>query len=1075
MKQKERSMQSFNTLKQLSTNIEKQTDFKKFCSDYFATSQSLFFVNQIASASLAGGGAFSLQGAYGSGKSSLAMFTLSQLSSADQVLPKKLRAGPMASRVQQQGGLLVVPIVASARPLAVSILIGLQRSAKTYKNIKSKALQTCLKLKPNMVDHDQLTSLLISAAKEVKDQKKVGILFMIDEFGRQLEHIVASKVMADLHLLQAIAEMTGIEDSPLTLIIIQHHGLEQYSTNLLSEQKAEWDKVRGRFKEITLSNTETDTANIIARLFPKRSGKLKALAIRKWNSQITLPVLRDQSFKTASEQCAPLHPITIVILSRLAKLLGQNDRTVVGWLTSNMESGFPTIAQQTTEQWIYPACLFTHFFGDVQMIPSNPVLARRCAAIHSVYDRLDDDVATTLMLQTIALLNFCSGGGLGANEATIRACLPSKIDFEKSIKKLEEKSFVIYRKHRQEFFVWEGSDYDLYGRIRATIDHLATDLVSNLNQREDSRFLAHAHLINTGNSRMTDLVWLDADQPVPAPTTDAPRILVWLESMPQKKEARPIDVCGVVNAQGLAGVIHEMAAIQHLLEHDQDLQDDLTAQREIGRLLAFHEQQVVAQIDSILNTENTWSVGRKKFIDLQKALSATMDKTYPKAMILHSDLINRNRVSGQVTSAIRLLIEAMHAHSDKELLGIKKFPAERSIYDSLLLKKKLHVQDAKKGWHLTLDRKIVEPDIAEIIDSLAKHFATSKDDAKPTAITTVVELFSAPPYGLKHTPTLLLCVLFLLLNRDQAELYEDDAYLPKWGPQTLVRMLRSPKSFAISTSTPKIVSVNTLKQYHLAIGSSENVTSPINMARDLLIRYEGLSTYSRQTKTVSKKVDAFRRAINIAKSPGDMLFSTIPSALGFSTFPATDVEIKRYCKAIKNVWSQLESVGDKLISQFTNALLEASGCEKIVKARKKMAQQAKKIRQSNMVYHVHEQFLRAVLDDVDDAEWLKNILNNGLGIRMAIETWSDADAAHAEFLLRHNLLGLRDSAELLSDCIGKNTHSGKKKLAFAVFWMPVEMENEKEQESINELEILVKKIPREKRLKSIMTLAKQQS
>ncbi len=1058
--------------RQLSANIERSIDFEEFNQDYFPTKQSLFFVNQVANASLAGGSAFSLQGAYGSGKSSLALFALAQLAVTDRNLPKTLQAGVAVGRLRKQGGLLCVPLVASARPLSTSILTGLQKAAKANKSIRSKALQSCLKLDPNEVENGQLIRLLLSIAGDVKGRGKAGLLLVIDEFGRQLEHIVASKVMADLHLLQALAEMTGTETSPLTLIIIQHHGLEQYSASLLNEQKSEWDKVRGRFREITLNNTETDTAHIIARPLSGRCNINKHLVVKRWSRQIALPALREPDFKAAAKQCVPLHPITIVVLSRLAKLLGQNDRTVVGWLTSSAEAGFAAVAERAAGQWVNPASLFAHFFGDVQMTPSNPVLARRCAVIQSVCDRIGDDPLATMMLHTIALLNFCGGGGLAANEATIKACLPNTIDFEKTIRALEEKSFVIYRKHRQEYLVWEGSDYDLHGKIAETIDHLENDLASALNQRDQTRVLAHAHLIKTGNSRVADLVWLNAGQPVPASTTRVPRILVWLDSMPANATASGVDVCGTVNAQGLAGTMSEIAAMHHLLEHDQNLRADLASQKEMRRLLDFHEQQMAAGVDSLLNAEGEWYAYEISHTHLQNALSAAMCTTYDQAMELHSDLVNRNHVSGQVTSAIRLLIGAMYSHADEELLGIAQFPAERSIYDSLLLKKNVHVQGSDQRWRLTLDNSDnnIAPDLANIIGALAKLLAESNSD-RPVDVPTIIGLFEDPPYGLKRMPTLILCVLFLLLNRDRVELYEDENYLPTWGPTTLVRLVRSPVSFAMSTAAPQVASTYVLGQYHKAINNDDSAASPINLVRDLLVRYEGLTAYARQTKTVSKSADAFRRAVYIARSPSDLLFSTVPDALGFSAFPTTNEEVEKYCRTLDYVWAELERVDAELIARFSGVLLKISSCERMAQAQIALVDQASRLTQSDMVYHVHEQFLLAVLKDADGDEWLKGILNNGLGMRTSIGAWNDEEAAHAEFLLRRNLLGLRDAAELLSDCAHEDVRRDGNKMAFAVFWNPLRSEDQKEKKVLDELITLLKEMPNARRLQNIVNLA----
>jgi len=75
--------------------------------------------------------------------------------------------------------------------------------------------------------------------------------------------------------------------------------------------------------------------------------------------------------------------MTVILLSRLSKVIGQNDRTVVGWLTCNMDTGFHAERTKQHGGWLYPDTLYEHFFGDVPLAPANPTFAKRFAAIHT--------------------------------------------------------------------------------------------------------------------------------------------------------------------------------------------------------------------------------------------------------------------------------------------------------------------------------------------------------------------------------------------------------------------------------------------------------------------------------------------------------------------------------------------------------------------------------------------------------------------------------------------------------------------------------------------------------------------
>ena len=136
---------------------------------------------------------------------------------------------------------------------------------------------------------------------------------------------------SDLHLLQGIAEATGQADAPLSVVIIQHYGLEHYGSRFFGSRRREWEKVRGRFWEIVLDNTETDAAHIAGQILAAR-GTHSSEPTPIHNEGSSAPrFLHDAAFMSAARRCAPLHPMTLVLLSRLARLLGhRTERSLAG-------------------------------------------------------------------------------------------------------------------------------------------------------------------------------------------------------------------------------------------------------------------------------------------------------------------------------------------------------------------------------------------------------------------------------------------------------------------------------------------------------------------------------------------------------------------------------------------------------------------------------------------------------------------------------------------------------------------------------------------------------------------------
>ena len=259
----------------------------------------------------------------------------------------------------------------------------------------------------------------LSVAQGRRDSAGGGFFWLLRVRGR---HWSRSLVRGNVHgppPAQEIAESTGRVDAPLTLAIVQHHGLGHYTDKLIGDDRTEWEKVRGRFREIVLQNSEADTARIVAcalRSMPRCAGRQLPSPIVPSRSKSAPALMRDSDFLDACAPCRPLHPMTITLLARLSRLLGQQDRTVIGWLTSERLTGFAAAQNSARGGWVRPDTLFDHFFADVLKSPSNPLFAKRFAAIHGAWERIGDDLEAPArsLFKVMAMLSFCRGAAISA-------------------------------------------------------------------------------------------------------------------------------------------------------------------------------------------------------------------------------------------------------------------------------------------------------------------------------------------------------------------------------------------------------------------------------------------------------------------------------------------------------------------------------------------------------------------------------------------------------------------------------------------------------------------------------------
>lgn len=1032
----------------LSVNIESPADVSASAASYYPTSQSIDFVRGLASAALDGGSAHALLGPYGVGKSSLAAFALNELSYPVSSFEPNARPhlfgtddGPVAD-VLSAGGLAPMPVVGAPEPLASRVTLALKTFAGNESVLKDvPALVPYATLDPRDVSGDQALHLLVDAAGAIRERGKAGALLIIDEFGRHLEHMFSTASDGDLHLLQDIAEATGRAESPLSLVIIQHLGLEHYGSTLRGARRYEWDKVRGRFVETVLHHTETDAAHIVAQALDAigaaRSEQQPALRFPK-----TAPrILRDREFLAIAGRCCPLHPMTVVLLSRLARVLGQNDRTMVGWLTSDMDSGFQAMRVKSHSRWLLPEVLYDHFFRDALWAPPNPAFSRKFAAIHAAYERLDDDLSPNArrLFRTLALLSFCTGSGVRADRPSALACLPRGFPFDRAVDELTSRSLVLYRRYRSEYVIWEGSDYDLNGHVDEALPQTTLDVAAEMNRRSHA-VLAHGHLIRTGNRRTSPVLWLNAGDP-PPPGNGEPRILIWLVDGAPPDVELASDVIGAAAPHSITPHLLESTVIRHLLDEDAGLQEDAVAAKEVKSRLAFHEGRIAAVCRELLESDLNWRAGERRFATLQEALSNAMDATYARAFKLHNDLVNRNQVSAPVAFALRKLIDQLYTSSEQESLGIQKFPAERIIYESLLKRTGLHTVAGDGTWRLRLDGDGLTPGLAECISEVRRLFA---DGRRRTALSVedVAARLSAPPYGIKRMPATLLCILVLLYDRNAQELHEEGRFLPHWGPDTLIRMLRAPKRFAIVSAAASQVSGRLLRQYWTALvddGPAPVEVTPLALAREILLRHARLSGYAQRTTTVSDPAQAFRRALEIATSPADMLFRRVPEAFGHKSLPTDARARTAYFRGLKAVWAELEVADRVLMAQLEAAALDTLGCGSVREARRLCRSFAEQLSAAEHLHHGYGAFLAQISDGevVDDRDWLAGVIGKGLGVSAPIRSWSDQHASHSEFLLRRNLSALRKTRDLLAEGAVQRDAA-----PFAVFWPNPEVASE---------------------------------
>jgi hypothetical protein len=193
--------------------------------NYIPTPNSVQAFSQIANDYKIGIRVFNLVGAYGIGKSAF-------LWALENDFEKRHNYFNAISIAEKINDFKVIRFIGSFNSL--------QEDFAQFFNIdkNSKSIEIVKRLK--------------SFVSECK-KENAGVAIFIDEFGKYLEYAALNSPGKELYFIQEIAEFINSVQNDIILISTLHQDFNRYSDTLTKSQQNEWDKVKGRLKEITFN------------------------------------------------------------------------------------------------------------------------------------------------------------------------------------------------------------------------------------------------------------------------------------------------------------------------------------------------------------------------------------------------------------------------------------------------------------------------------------------------------------------------------------------------------------------------------------------------------------------------------------------------------------------------------------------------------------------------------------------------------------------------------------------------------------------------------------------------------
>ena len=824
------------------------------------------------------------------------------------------------------------------------------------------------------------------------------VLLVVDEFGKNIEYFADGGSDGDLFILQELAEMSGgSRGMRLYMVTMQHMSFGEYVAGAPAARTREWAKIQGRFEVVHFSNSLEHTRALLAGSLKHRSEKRR---IKEWAEQHAKAASVGAGMSVPAElaaSCYPLHPLAVEALPELCSRYGQNDRTLLSFVFG----GGPGTVTRFVEQsrWdgrgalptMSTDSLYDYFVAGSAPARAGTTHSSRLIEIDTIIRdaRLDDETERRV-LKTVGVLNLVGRSGrLRASMGTIR-CMVGE-GAELAVRSLESRSIITYRRHADEYRVWHGTDVDIAAKLdafrKAALDMPHPKLMNAA--IEPDPVVAAKHGMETGTVRIFGGAFemevageYDGAMVYGTVNTDVPE-----SDWPVLVARRDVSK--------LAGAAAEVAALRSVLR-DEDVAGDWVARGEVSERLAAAESTLEIEFDRTYGADTVWTCKmggkRHRFGGTVGAVASAASYTaYPDTPTIRNEMINRNRLTPQGSTALNRLMQAMITREGEPLLGIVGWGPERAVYEAIMREHGMH---GRAGG-------FTDPSRGPLRRAWFAALARMRRTRRQVQLTDIYDAWRMPPYGMKNGVMPILALLMMLVKRARVAVYEHGSYVPRISPSMAERMVKNPQHFS-------------LKYYHSARPHTiliERAAASLQISPDagmlgvvghLVGIVRALPAYTKKTKSLTENALAVRNAVQNAVEPDTLLFESLPKALGAGS-PARSVEIG---DGLGRAVDELRGAFDSLMASMVGRLLE----ETSMPDRQSLAEAASKLLPDTSDHRMRV-FLGAVSANIpDEKAWISYV---GLTLTdVPPADWSDE---HAEMFgngLREVSTGFRRLAAL---------------------------------------------------------------
>lgn len=1021
--------------------------------------------------------AWTLTGPYGSGKSAFALFAGKAFSSSftddiqaarnlikqqDHELWRSLFDRRRNNSIAHEG-LCPVLVSGSREPINKALLRGLESAIEHHWPSSPPLLLVEVRDLLKAIDDGEKVSgrrvveVFEELALKVASSKKsgAGLFVVIDELGKLLEYSAAHQADSDIFVLQELAEATKDPKRPIFLLTVLHQAFDRYVERLSRGQKEEWMKVQGRFEDIAFQEPVEQILRILREAIEwvAPPGQIEALdrvgqtlARKAKVLGLTPTASKNNDVVGVLSRCIPLHPTVALLLGYLFRRIGQNERSLFAFLSSNEPFGFQEFIERTIWTRKSPQLLRLDNLYDYVTTALGSALhaqvdGKKWVEIDSALNRANDTSQLEIrLIKAIGLLRIVGDiGALTSSPAVLEFAFEDEKtgakEISEALERLQHKSVIIFRRYNNAFSLWEGSDIDIEAKLKEARKHIDPNesLAESLTKYFRPRpVVARRHSLETGTLRFFSVRYADVtnfEETVNDPLEEADGAIVYgialhpndlnifgekasdssLKSRPQVVIAIPQEI------DGLREAVFETACLRWVRDKTPELEGDRTARNELQARLAKADAAVESLLLAFFDIGhhasavhqgcNWYKQGKRLEIRSQRALqeciSQICNEVFSRAPILRNELINRRHLSSSAASARRELIAAMLAHGEQERLGLQGYPPHASMYFSLLHETGIHRQHNGR-WGFFPPKAEADSGTKAVWDAVDRFFAESELERRPVA--ELFELLAKPPFGIKNGPLPVILCAALLHYDTEIALYEQGSFVPTLSAAVFERLVKAPERFHVQRCRVAGVRAAIFERFANVIikrpnnffGEKLNVLSVV---RPLTRFASTLPAYTKNTQRLSKTAIQVRTALFEAREPDQLIFVHLPKACGLEPFTSDDsrdtAEIDLFFKRLRGALAELQRAYDDLLTELDSLLVAAFALKgSSSEARKEIAERARPLFDITVDPKLKSFIIRVIDENLDSVGWIEAIAT--FFAQRPPAAWSDTDMARFE-------------------------------------------------------------------------------